>query len=57
MEQVLRNKLYSLIPLEEFKAITGVDDKEDKIARFCLVTATFTIQGILQDVAFAEKTF
>jgi hypothetical protein len=36
--------LYSLIPLEDFKAILGIDDREDKLARFCLVTGTFTIE-------------
>ena len=38
------NPLYSLIPLEDFKAVLGVDDREDKICRYCLVTATFTIE-------------
>ena len=38
------NALYSLIPLEDFKAVLGVDDREDKIARFCLVTSTFSIE-------------
>jgi hypothetical protein len=38
------NPLYTLIPLEDFKAIAGVDDRDDKIARFCLVTSTFTIE-------------
>jgi len=36
--------LYTLIPLEEFKAVLGVDDREDKITRFCLVTSTLTIE-------------
>ena len=36
--------LYSLIPLDEFKALMGVDDRDDKTARFCLVTATLTIE-------------
>ena len=36
--------LYTLIPLDDFKAIFGVDDREDKIARFCLVSSTFTIE-------------
>jgi hypothetical protein len=36
--------LYTLIPLEDFKAVLGVDDREDKLARFCLVTSTFTIE-------------
>jgi len=39
-----QNNLYSLIPLEDFKALLGVDDREDKTSRFCLVTATFTIE-------------
>jgi hypothetical protein len=38
------NFLYSLMPLEDFKAVLGIDDREDKLARFCLVTATFTIE-------------
>jgi hypothetical protein len=38
------NTLYTLIPLDEFKAILGVDDREEKLARFCLVTGTFTIE-------------
>jgi len=37
-------KLYTLIPLEDFKAVLGVDDREDKLAKFCLVTSTFTIE-------------
>jgi len=36
--------LYTLIPLEDFKAVLGVDDREDKLARFSLVTSTFTIE-------------
>jgi len=36
--------LYSLIPLEDFKAILSIDDREDKISRYCLVTATCTIE-------------
>jgi len=35
---------YSLIPLEDFKAVMGIDDREDKNARFCLVTATLAIE-------------
>ena len=38
------NILYTLFPLEDFKALMGVDDREDKIARFCLVTATYSIE-------------
>jgi hypothetical protein len=39
-----RNVLYSLIPLEDFKGLLSVDDRDDKIARFCLVTSTHTIE-------------
>jgi hypothetical protein len=36
--------LYTLIPLDDFKAILGVDDREDRLARFCLVTSTCAIE-------------
>ena len=36
--------IFSLLPLEEFKALAGIDDREDRSARFCLVTATLTIE-------------
>jgi len=42
--EVNEKQLHTLIPLEEFKAIMGIDDREDKLARFCLVTSTFTIE-------------
>jgi hypothetical protein len=36
--------LYTLISLDEFKAVLGIDDRDDKLARFCLVTSTLTIE-------------
>ena len=36
--------LHSLIPLTDFKAILGIDDREDALSRYCLVTATYTIE-------------
>jgi hypothetical protein len=36
--------LHSLIPLEDFTAILGLDDRDEAISRFCLTTATFTIE-------------
>jgi hypothetical protein len=36
--------LHSLIPLVDFKAILGIDDREDALSRYCLVTATYTIE-------------
>jgi hypothetical protein len=37
-------QLYTLMPLDDFKAVMGVDDREDKTARFCLVTSSLTIE-------------
>jgi hypothetical protein len=37
------NLLYTLIPLEDFKAILGIDDREDVLSRYCPTIATFTI--------------
>gem|GEM_PF-951446 len=36
--------LHTLIPLDEFMTVLGLDDREDKISRFCLVTSTLTIE-------------
>jgi hypothetical protein len=36
--------LHTLIPLEDFKAILGLDDREDSLSRYCLTTATYTIE-------------
>ena len=44
LKNAQENKIYSLIPLEDFKAVLGVDDREDKIARYCLTTATYSIE-------------
>ena len=39
-----QKNFYSLIPLEEFKAILGIDDREDNLSRYCLTTATYSIE-------------
>jgi hypothetical protein len=49
--------LYTLIPLDEFKAVLGVDDREDKLARFCLVTGTFTIEQYCKRKLLRKKYF
>ena len=42
---IKKNKqFYSLIPLEDFKALMGIDSREDKTASFCLTTATLNIE-------------
>jgi hypothetical protein len=51
------NSLYTLIPLEDFKALLGVDDREDKIARFCLVTSTLTIEQYCKRKLLRKKYF
>jgi hypothetical protein len=51
------NALYSLISLEEFKTILSIDDREEKIARFCLVTATFTIEQFCRRRLLRKKYF
>jgi len=51
------NKLYSLIPLDDFKALLGVDDREDKLARFCLVSSTFTIEQYCKRRLLRKKHF
>ena len=49
--------LYTLIPLEDFKAVLSVDDREDKLARFCLVTATLTIEQYCKRKLLRKKYF
>ena len=41
MEQ---EKFHSLISLEDFKALMGIDDRDDKTSRFSLLSATYTIE-------------
>jgi uncharacterized phiE125 gp8 family phage protein len=38
------NALHSLISLDRFKTLLSVDDREDALSRYCLVTATWTIE-------------
>jgi hypothetical protein len=34
----------TLIPLDDFKAILGIDDRDNILSRYCLITATYTIE-------------
>jgi hypothetical protein len=56
-EKRTKDSLYTLIPLDEFKAVLGVDDREDKLARFCLVTATLTIEQYCKRKLLRKKYF
>jgi len=49
--------LYSLIQLEDFKAVLGVDDRDDKLAKFCLVTSTLTIENYCKRKLLRKKHF
>jgi len=51
------NPLHTLVPLEVFKSLLGVDDREDKTARFCLVTSTFTIEQYCKRRLLRKKHF
>jgi hypothetical protein len=50
-------KLHSLISLEDFKAILGIDDREDKLSRSCLKTATKAIEQYCKRYFLRKKHF
>ena len=52
-----REKLHSLIPLEEFKAVLSVDDRDEKLCRFCLITSTYTIEQYCMRRFLKKKHF
>jgi len=52
-----KENLHSLIPLEDFKAVLGIDDRDDKLARFCLVTSTCTIEEYCKRRLLRKKYF
>jgi len=51
------NQLYTLIPIDDFKSLMGVDDREDKIARFCLLTSTLSIEQFCKRRFLRKKYF
>lgn len=55
-ENESKEQLYTLIPLEDFKAILSLDDRDDKTASFCLVTSTLTIEQYCRR-RFLEKKY
>jgi hypothetical protein len=59
MEATMGNgpELHSLIPLEEFKAILGIDDRDDTLSRYCLITAAYTIEQYCLRRLFLKKHF
>ena len=57
MRNEKKDNLYSLIPLDDFKTLLGIDDREDKLCRFCLVTATLTIEQYCKRKLLRKKCF
>ena len=49
--------LYTLVSLEQFKSVLGVDDREDKLAGYCLVTSTYTIEQYCKRRLLRKKYF
>ena len=48
---------YTLMPLQDFKAILCLDDRDDKISTFCLVSATHTIEQYCKRRLLKKKHF
>jgi hypothetical protein len=49
--------LHSLISLGDFKALLGLDDREDTLSRYCLITATYTIEQYCRRRLLRKKRF
>ena len=56
MDRQVKN-LHTLIPLDEFKSILGIDDRDDKLSRFCLVTSTLRIEEYCKRKLLRKKHF
>jgi hypothetical protein len=48
---------HTLVPLSDFKAILGLDDREDALSRYCLITATYTIEHYCRRSLFVHQHF
>jgi hypothetical protein len=48
---------HTLVPLADFKAILGVDDRENALSRYCLITATCTIEQYCKRRLVRKKRF
>jgi len=55
--EMTENSLYTLMPLVVFKGLLGIDDREDKLAAFSLVTSTFTIEQFCKRRLLRKKYF
>jgi hypothetical protein len=50
-------QLHTLIPLADFKAILSIDEREDALCRYCLITATYTIEQYCKRRLLRKKRF
>jgi hypothetical protein len=48
---------HTLMPLADFKAVLGIDDRGDALSRYCLVTATYTIEHYCKRRLLRKKRF
>jgi hypothetical protein len=48
---------HTLVPVADFKATLGLDDREDALSRYCLVTATYTIEQYCRRSLFVRQHF
>jgi hypothetical protein len=51
------DKIYSLMALEDYKKVLGIDDREDALSRYCLTTATYTIEQYCKRRFLRKKYF
>ena len=49
--------IHTLIPMADFKAVLSVDDREDALSRYCLITATYTIEQYCKRRLLRKKQF
>jgi hypothetical protein len=47
---------HTLLPLEDFKVILGLDGREDALSRYCLITAAYTIEHYCRRRLVRRKT-
>jgi hypothetical protein len=47
--------LHTLIPLEDFKAILGIDDRDEALSRYCLITTTYTVEQYCKRRLYRKK--
>jgi hypothetical protein len=52
-----KKPLYSLISLEDFKAVLGVDERDDTLSGYCLLTASYAIEQYCKRRFLRKKYF